>query len=203
MEMNKNAQAIYEMMQKRRSTRRFSNAPLDLDAIKWCILTAGTAPSGANSQPWFFSLVVSPELKNKIRREAENEERSFYQNASEEVLCDLKAFNTNWEKPHLEEASALIVVFAKTFDADGLKKKRCYYPKESAGIATGFLISSLHQLGIATLTHTPQPMNFLNQCLNRPLNEKPFLILAIGQSHHEYRAPEIQKKSFDQICEIL
>ncbi|MFN8943385.1 MAG: nitroreductase family protein, partial [Pseudobdellovibrionaceae bacterium] len=161
-------------------------------------------PSGANTQPWFFSVVTKPEIKKEIRIQAEVEEKRFYEEcASEQTLNDLKPFGTNWQKPHLEEASALIVIFAKNFDYMNDSKKKCYYPKESVGIATGFLLFSLHQLGFATLTHTPQPMTFLNRILDRPFNEKPFLILAIGKAHPDYNAPDLRKIEFEKTCTFM
>ncbi len=195
------AEEIFSTMKTRRSTRRFSSVEINLDLIKLCIKAANTAPSGANKQPWFFVVVTDPAVKKNIRTLAEAEEKHFYQKAaSEQTLCDLKPLGTTWEKPHLEEASALIVIFGKNFDYIDEQKTKCYYTKESVGIATGFLIFSLHQLGFATLTHTPQPMSFLNDILERPQNEKPFLILAVGQAHPEHVPPLLAKKEFEQTC---
>lgn len=198
------ADEFYQLMKVRRSVRRFSQETVDLEVLKLCVMTAGTAPSGANSQPWFFCIVTNSDVKRKIRCAAEVEEKQFYEvTATKEVLCDLKPFNTDWQKPHLEEAAALIVIFAKSYEYIQQTKRKCYYPKESVGIATGFLISALHTLGIATLTHTPQPMSFLNDLLRRPNYEKPYLILAVGKRHSEYTAPDLKRKTFDDICKII
>ena len=198
------AEKIYLQMKTRRSVRHFSNENIPVELIQWCIRTASTAPSGANSQPWFFSVVQSQKVKKLIRLAAEQEEKKFYEvTATDEVLCDLKPFGTNWQKPHLEDASALIIIFAKNYEYVGNQKKKCYYPKESVGIATGFLITALHQLGLSTLTHTPQPMSFLNDILQRPKNEKAFLILAVGKPHPNYSPPELVRKDLKDICEVI
>ncbi len=198
------AQSFYELMKTRKSCRHFSNQPVDLDVLKTCILAAGAAPSGANKQPWFFSIVTSSDLKSEIRKLAELEEFEFYsRKASVSFLNDLKPFKTSWSKPHLEEAAALIVVFFKHFELVDEKISKCYYAKESVGIATGMLITALHNVGYATLTHTPNPMGFLNRITNRPLNEKPFLILAVGHRSQISEPLKLNKKSINEICEIL
>lgn len=198
------AQSFYELMKARKSCRHFSNQTVDIDVLKTCILAAGAAPSGANKQPWFFSVVTNPDLKTEIRKSAELEEIEFYnKKASPCFLNDLKPLNTSWSKPHLEEAAALILIFFKNYEMIDDKKSNCYYAKESVGIATGMLITALHKVGYATLTHTPNPMGFLNRIANRPLNEKPFLILAVGHRRHKSESLMLNKKSFIEICEIL
>ena len=155
------ANNFYEMMSKRRTIRRFNSKDVPIEVVKECVRAGATAPSGANKQPWYFAIVKSDEMKAKIRKEAEKEEYCFYHKRNnEEWLSDLKLLKTNWQKPHLEEASVLIIIFSKTFEDEG-KTKKCYYPKESVGIATGMLITAFHRLGLSTLTHTPSPMSFL------------------------------------------
>ncbi|OUS00160.1 hypothetical protein A9Q84_02970 [Halobacteriovorax marinus] len=197
------ASQFYSMMNERRSIRSFSDKDIPLDVLKECIKVAGTAPSGANRQPWYFALVVDPILKAKIREAAEKEELDFYQRkASDDFLRDLLPFGTSWKKAHLTEACALIVIFSKSFDFIGEEKLKCYYPKECVGIATGMLITSLHRLGIGTLTHTPSPMSFLNNVLDRPSHEKAFMILAVGHKSSSYIPPKITRKPFHQICDV-
>lgn len=199
------SQRLREMMDRRRSVRRFSNFVIPDRDIENCLRIAGSAPSGANSQPWFFSVVKSPSLKKRIREAAEEEEKSFYlEKATKETLEDLKTFETFWPKPHLEEASHLIAIFYKVKnEGSAVSPQRCYYPKESTGIATGFLISALHLLGYSCLTHTPQPMKFLNSILGRPSTEIPFLVLAVGKPHAEYKPPQISRKSDKEIFQFF
>lgn len=196
---------LFEKMKTRRSCRRFSSRLIDIEQIKTCLAIAGSAPSGANAQPWFFSIVISSDIKQKIRVAAEDEERKFYQErASERFLKDLKPLQTNWEKPHLEEAAALIVIFQKSQNESTVQvPAHCYYPKESVGIATGFLITALHMAGYATLTHTPAPMSFLNQILQRPYTDRPFMILAVGHPCPSYQAPKVYRKSLDEISSVF
>lgn len=198
------AEIFYELMKARKSCRHFSDEKVDIEVLKTCILTAGSAPSGANKQPWFFSIVTKPALKQKIRVAAENEEIQFYtKKASETFLNDLKPFKTNWSKPHLTEAAVLIIIFYKNNEIVGDEKSTCYYAKESVGIATGILITALHHLGLATLTHTPNPMGFLNEITNRPSFERPFLILAVGRRNKMSENLKLNKKSFSEIGEVL
>jgi iodotyrosine deiodinase len=198
------AESFYDLMKTRKSCRHFTNEAVPIEVLKTCILTAGSAPSGANKQPWFFSIITDPELKRKIRHSAEKEEFEFYtQKASDTFLNDLKPFETDWTKPHLTEAAALIVIFSKSYELIDEKKSISYYAKESVGIATGILITALHQLGLATLTHTPNPMRFLNEITDRPANEKPFLILAVGYRDQNSKNLELNKKSFDEIGAVL
>ncbi|NBP95919.1 MAG: nitroreductase family protein [Gammaproteobacteria bacterium] len=181
-DMRSRAKALYEQLKRRRTVRDFSADPVPRDVIEACIQTAGTAPSGANQQPWHFAVVSDPEIKRKIREAAEAEEREFYEHrASDEWLQALSHLGTDADKPFLEIAPYLIVVFAlvNRTDDSGQRTKH-YYPYESTGLATGMLINALHNVGLATLTHTPNPMKFLNDVLGRPSNERAFLILVTG-----------------------
>ncbi len=197
------ANSFYRLMSERRTVRHFTSKDIPLHIIQECVKTAGTAPSGANKQPWFFAIIKSQEMKTKIRIAAEKEEYDFYHKRNNEKwLDDLKPFRTNWKKPHLEEASTLIVIFSKNFE-DTTNQNRCYYSKESVGIATGMLITALHQLGISTLTHTPNPMSFLNELLNRPKNEKPYLILATGYKNDKFDLPDIKRKNIEEISAVF
>jgi len=196
------SQSFYELMSSRRSIRKYSSEEISDEVLLECVKAAGTAPSGANRQPWFFAIVKSPELKKKIRMAAEKEEIDFYKKADDTFLDDLTPFNVNWQKPHLEEASALIVIFTKSYDMVDGEKLRCYYPKESVGIATGMLITALHQLGYGTLTHTPNPMKFLTKILEIPAGEKPFLILAVGKKAPNENLPNIKRKPTQDITKI-
>jgi iodotyrosine deiodinase len=194
---------FFKRMNARRTCRHFKSETPDLNAIVNCIRVAGTAPSGANSQPWFFALVTDPRLRADLRQAAENEEKEFYfKRASSEFLQDLAILKTNWQKPHLTEAGALIVVFSKTFNEVANEKKRCYYPRESTGIAVGMLITALHMAGFDMLTHTPSPMNFLNELLERPTTEKPFLILAVGARDRSVALPDISRKQLSGIMKF-
>ena len=178
-EMIKRSENFYEEIKKRRTVREFSDKPVPVEIINNGIKSAGTAPNGANLQPWHFVVVSDKQIKHKIRIAAEEEEKEFYsKRAPKEWLEALAPLGTNKEKPFLEDAPYLIVIFSKSFDIrpDGKKVKQ-YYSLESTGIATGILITALHHSGLVTLTHTPSPMGFLNEILKRPANEKPFLIL--------------------------
>lgn len=191
-------------LKKRRTIREFSSEPIDERIIHEAILAAGSAPNGANLQPWHFAVVKNAEIKNKIRAAAEEEERAFYGGrANDEWLDDLKKFGTDANKAFLEKAPYLIVIFAKPYglNEDGSRKQH-YYVKESVGIATGFLISALHQAGLATLTHTPSPMGFLTEILERPKHEKPFILLVVGKVAQNAQVPVITKKSLSEISSI-
>ena len=197
------SEKLLQQMKVRRTCRFFTKQNIDPEILKTYVCIAGTAPSGANSQPWFFAIVTDIELRKKIRAAAEIEEKEFYfEKATEEFLNDLSPLKTNWEKPQLTDAGALIIVFTKTFNINNIEKKRCYYPKESTGIATGMLITVLHLAGYDLLTHTPSPMNFLNEILSRPPEEKPFLILAVGKRNRTIELPNLTRKSFDEIAKI-
>ncbi len=201
-EMIKQSQDFLALIKTRRSIRTFSNQSIPLEVIENAVKAAGTAPSGANMQPWFFAIVRSSKIKRTIRIEAEKEEKEFYtKRATEEWLKTLEKFGTNEKKPFLEKAPYLIVVFEKKYDKDSRGKNiKHYYTKESVGIATGILITALHNSGVGTLTHTPSPMKFLNQILDRPENEKPFMIIVTGLPHKATTVPDVTKKNFDDIA---
>lgn len=204
-EMKRQAAEFYNKMKKRRTVRDFSDRPVPQEIIEHCLLAAGTAPNGANKQPWHFVAVSDPEVKKKIRQEAEKEEREFYnRRAPEDWLEDLQPFGTDENKPFLEKAPYLIGIFAQSYkiDENGEKEKH-YYVKESVGIATGILITALHNAGLATLTHTPSPMGFLNEILGRPSYEKPFLLLVVGYPEEEVKVPDITKKSLEEISTFI
>jgi iodotyrosine deiodinase len=201
-EMSARATAFYEEIRRRRTVRQFSERPVAREIIETCLRAAGTAPSGANLQPWQFAVVQDPAVKQEIRAAAEAEEREFYEHrAPPEWLAALEPLGTDWEKPFLETAPYLIAIFYKNYDLlpDGRKVKN-YYAIESVGIATGFLIAALHHAGLATLTHTPSPMAFLNKILNRPKNERPFLLLVAGYPAEDAQVPVIKKKSLEEIA---
>lgn len=201
-QMIESAKMQLDHLRLRRSVRDFSAEPVPRSVIETCLLAAGSAPSGANLQPWHFAVVGDPNLKRQIRVAAEAEEREFYsQRAPAEWLDALAPLGTDEQKPFLETAPYLIVIFAKAYDElpDGRRVKN-YYVSESVGIATGFLIRSLHQCGLATLTHTPSPMAFLNEILDRPKNERPMILLVVGFPAAEAKVPKISKKSLDEIA---
>ncbi|MEM0983774.1 MAG: nitroreductase family protein [Planctomycetota bacterium] len=191
------ARSFYERMSKRRTVRMFSDRPVSRETIEWVIRAAGTAPSGANKQPWRFVAVSNQEMKTKIRHAAEEEEVEFYgKRASERWLEDLKPFGTNPDKRFLTIAPWLVVVMAmKKTDEGG----QVYYLNESVGIATGMLLSAAHHAGLATLTHTPSPMGFLANVLGRPSHEKPFLLIPMGYPTEDAMVPAIGRKGLDQI----
>ncbi len=194
-----------QTLSRRRSVREFSDRTVDREVIENAISAAGSAPSGANKQPWHFAIVESREVKALIRKAAEAEEQEFYNGrAPQSWLDDLKVFETDEHKPFLETAPYLIAVFLErnSVDEEGVKHKNYYMP-ESVGIATGMLISALHFSGLATLTHTPSPMKFLNQILERPSNEKPFMLIVAGYPIDDVTVPDIERKSFDQIASIF
>ena len=198
------ARAYLELIRQRHTIRDFTDQPVQREVIETCIRAAGTAPSGANHQPWHFACVSDPAIKQQIRAAAEQEEREFYGGkAGDEWLNDLKKIGTNADKPFLETAPWLIAIFVERYgvDEDG-KRTKNYYTSESVGIATGFLINALHQAGLATLTHTPNPMKFLNQILERPASERPFVLLVVGHAAEDARIPRAAtiKKSLEQIA---
>jgi iodotyrosine deiodinase len=203
-ELSKRATSFYESMKTRRSVRHFSSRPIPKSVIETIIKTAASAPSGANKQPWTFVAIANPELKSKIREAAEKEEVENYNGRmSEDWLKDLAHLGTDWRKEFLEIAPWLIVVFKKIYDIDSNNNKRNnYYVSESVGLASGFLIAAIHQAGLVTLTHTPSPMNFLTQILNRPENERPFLLLPVGFPASDAFVPKISRKDLDQISEF-
>ena len=201
-EMIRRAGEIADELRRRRTVREFSPRPVPREVIERCIWAAGSAPSGANMQPWHFAVVSDPAMKRRIREGAEAEERDFYANrAPREWLDALAPLGTDENKPFLETAPYLIAIFAERYGTlpDGRKVKH-YYVTESVGIATGMLITALHHAGLATLTHTPSPMDFLNEVLDRPSNEKPFLLLVTGYPSPDARVPEITKKPLAEIA---
>lgn len=200
-EILKNSFDFLQQIKSRRSIRDFSTQTIPKEIIENIILTASLAPSGANKQPWTFCVISSPEIKKHIRVAAEEEEKLSYEGRmNEEWLSDLQPLATNYNKPFLEEAPYLIVVFKQTYGLDEKGKRvQHYYVNESVGIACGFLISAIHQAGLVTLTHTPSPMNFLSEILNRPPNEKPFLLLPVGYPAHEVFVPNIKKKKLKEV----
>ena len=204
-EMQARASTFYDEMRRRRTVREFSDRPVPRSVIEACLRTAGTAPSGANQQPWHFVAVSDPAVKSHIRQAAEAEEREFYERrASQEWLDALAPLGTDAHKPFLEVAPYLIAIFAQTYGmgADGGKIKH-YYVTESVGIATGLLIAALHHAGLATLTHTPSPMGFLNEILGRPANERPFLLLVVGYPAENAQVPAITKKALEEIATFV
>lgn len=204
-EMKKRSREFADYLKKRRTIREYSTDTFPVEIIKNCIETASSAPSGANMQPWHFVVVQNPDVKKRIREGAEKEEREFYGGkAPGEWLKALEQFATDENKPFLELAPYLIVIFEKKYGIEEKGEKvKHYYTKESVGIATGFLIAALHNVGLATLSHTPSPMNFLNEILNRPGNEKPYLILVTGYPKEGTKIPNISKKSLDDVCTII
>ncbi len=202
-EMLRSCRDFYECMQKRRSLRFFSGHPVPKAAIEQILMTASTAPSGAHKQPWTFCAVSSQDIKRQIRIAAEEEEyRSYHGRMSEEWLRDLVPFGTDWQKPFLETAPWLIIVFRQIYELgeDG-KKQNNYYVNESVGIACGFLLTAIHQAGLVALTHTPSPMDFLTKVLNRPANEKPFLLIPVGYPAPDATVPDLRRKPSEEVIE--
>ena len=205
-EMKLNSKNFYDLIKKRRSVRDFKNQKIDFNIIKHAILAAGSAPNGANLQPWHFVIIKNRLIKKKIRIAAEIEEKEFYERkAPKEWLEALKPLGTDKNKYFLEEAPYLIAIFEKKFSLKNKVRVKNYYVKESVGIATGILISCLHFSGLSMLTHTPSPMNFLNQILKRPNNEKPFVLLVIGKPKDDCKVPVFaeKKKTFNEITSIF
>lgn len=197
--------AFLRLMRWRRSVRHFAPDPVPRELIENAIRTAGTAPSGANQQPWTFVVVSDPAVKARIRAAAEREEELLYtQRASEEYLEAIEPIGTDWIKPHITDAPYLIVVFeqAWSFDASGEMRKH-YYVRESVGIAVGFLLAALHNAGLATLTHAPSPMGFLKEILGRPEGERPFLLIPVGYPAPDAEVPALEKKSLAEICQFV
>ena len=199
------AEEFADEMARRRTVRDFSDRPVPRELIRAALRAAGTAPSGAHQQPWRFVAIADADIKRRIREAAEAEEQEFYQHrAPEEWLEALALLGTDEHKPFLEIAPWLIAVFYERTgpEVDGRKPKR-YYPHESTGIATGLLIAALHRAGLATLTHTPSPMAFLNEILQRPKNEVPYLLLVVGHPAPDCRVPDIERKGVDEIARFL
>ncbi len=204
-EMRARVQAFYASMAQRRTVRDFADRPVPRDIIETCIQTAATAPNGANLQPWHFVAVADSAVKRQIRLAAEEEERDFYERrAPDDWLEALAPLGTDAQKPFLETAPYLIVVMAQSYGVGPQGERiKHYYVQESVGIATGMLISAVHQAGLVSLTHTPSPMKFLNEILGRPSNERPFLILVVGYPAEGASVPDIRKKPLDEIATFI
>ena len=200
-EMINRSSEFYHWMDTRRTVRDYSAEPIPKEVIENIIKAASTAPSGAHKQPWTFCVISNPDMKKKIRIAAEEEEKESYsKRMSEEWLHDLEHLGTNWEKPFLEIAPYLIVVFKKSYNLDeGGKKSNNYYVNESVGLASGFLLAAIHKAGLIALTHTPSPMGFLSKLLNRPENERPFLLIPVGHPAHDTYVPQLSRKSIEDV----
>jgi iodotyrosine deiodinase len=198
--MLERAQAFRTSLSRRRSVREFSPQPVPLEVLEEAIRAAGTAPSGAHQQPWQFVAITNPDVKRKIREAAEEEERRNYgERFPEGWLRALAPLGTDERKPHLEVAPVLIVVFAERRPPAGSPHERHYYVSESVGIATGFLIAALHDAGLATLTHTPNPMKFLSEILGRPENETAYVLMPVGYPADDAKVPDLERKPLDAI----
>ena len=200
-QMRTRATALYEELRTRRTVREFSDAPVPRSVLEDIVRTAATAPSGAHKQPWHFCVVADPAIKQRIRAAAEREEYENYHGRMPKTwLADLEKFGTDWQKPFLTTAPYLIVVFKKPYDldADGTRRKN-YYVNESVGIACGFLIAAIHRAGLVTVTHTPSPMNFLQEVLGRPENERAYLLLPVGLPAEGATVPAIRRKDLQEV----
>ncbi|NVB37911.1 nitroreductase family protein [Pseudenhygromyxa sp. WMMC2535] len=199
--MRTRAQAFFELMQRRRSVRHFASDPIPLEVVRQAIHAAAQAPSGAHKQPWRFALITNPSLKRRVREAAEAEERETYERRmSEEWRAALAPLGTDADKPYLEHAPALIVVLRVDYDLDQAgERSKNYYVQESCGIALGILIAALHDAGLATLTHTPSPMNFLTRLLDRPKNERAFMLLPVGYPAPGCEVPQLTRKPLDEL----
>jgi nitroreductase len=199
-EQMRRAENFYQLCNRRRSVREFSDKAVPKTLLELIVRTAGTAPSGANKQPWRFIVVTDPDLKRQIRVAAEAEEKKSYERRMpQEWLDDLAVLGTDWHKEFLEVAPALIVIFSIPFTTEGDRTRKNYYVNESVGIAAGFLLAAIHSAGLVALTHTPSPMDFLQKILNRPENEKAVLLVPVGYPGEGTRVPNIQRKSLDEI----
>jgi len=203
-EMFRRSSEYYKWLDERRSLRHFSDKPVDRSIIENLVKSASTAPSGAHKQPWVFCAVGDPSIKSEIRKAAEEEEHTNYHGRmTDDWLKDLEPFATDWNKPFLEIAPWLIIVFKKTYDLDteGNKTKN-YYVNESVGLAAGFLLTAIHNAGLVALTHTPSPMNFLQKILQRPENEKPFLLIPVGYPSDDATVPKLERKPLEGIAKF-
>jgi len=199
--MEQKSLEFYDSMNQRRTVRDLSSEPIDKSIIDRLIQTASTAPSGAHKQPWTFCAISSSSIKKEIRKAAEAEEKESYDHRmSDRWLNDLKPMATDWQKPFLENAPWLIVVFKQAYQLDQKGKQNNYYVNESVGIACGLLITAIHQVGLATLTHTPSPMTFLTKILNRPKNERPFLLLPVGYATENAYVPDLKRKPLKEVA---
>lgn len=204
-EVRAGARAFYDEIRRRRTVRDFSSRSVPREVIESCLLAAGTAPNGANRQPWHFVAVSDPEIKRRIREAAEEEERVFYRDrAPDDWLEALAPLGTDENKPFLERAPWLVAIFAQSWEPTGEGgRRKNYYVTESVGIATGILVTACHAAGLVTLTHTPSPMGFLNVILGRPKHERPFLLLVVGYPEEGALVPDLEKKSLDEIATFL
>ncbi|MFN7115402.1 MAG: nitroreductase family protein [Saprospiraceae bacterium] len=199
-EMLQRSKDFYDLLNKRRTVREFSDKPVPRELIENVVMAASTAPSGAHKQPWTFCIVSNPTIKSEIRKAAEEEEYTNYHGRmGEEWLEDLIPFGTDWHKPFLEIAPYLIVVFKKSYDIINGEKRKCYYVQESVGLACGMLLAAIHNAGLVALTHTPSPMNFLQTILQRPENEKPFLLIPVGYPAEAVQVPDLQRKEKEEV----
>ncbi|MEM0939416.1 MAG: nitroreductase family protein [Bacteroidota bacterium] len=200
-EATQRSEDYYRWLDTRRTIRDISKKPVSRELIENLIRSGSTAPSGAHKQPWTFCAVANPEIKKAIREAAEKEEyESYHGRMSEQWLEDLKSFGTDWNKPFLEEAPWLVIVFKRIYQLVNGEKTNNYYVNESVGIACGMLISAIHHAGLVTLTHTPSPMNFLSKILKRPENERPYLLLPIGYPKNEVFVPDIKRKKLEEVA---
>ncbi|MFT6814959.1 MAG: iodotyrosine deiodinase [Sphingobacteriales bacterium] len=192
--------SLFDSLNSRRSVRDFSTEAISQEVLEKIVMTASTAPSGAHKQPWTFCIVTNKNIKSAIRKAAEDEEKiSYGGRMSERWLKDLAPLGTDWKKPFLEEAPALVIVFKRVYEMDGDEKANNYYVNESVGVACGMLISAIHNAGLVTLTHTPSPMDFLAKILNRPKNERPYLLLPVGYPKSNATVPDIHRKSKKEV----
>ena len=202
-EMKIRSKSFYEKMNQRRTVREFSDRPVPVEVIENIVMTASTAPSGAHKQPWTFCVVTNPAIKKQIREAAEKEEYDNYHGRmNNEWLEDLSYLGTDWHKPFLETAPLLIIVFKRIYENVNGGKRQNYYVQESVGIACGFLLTALFNAGLSALTHTPSPMNFLSSILNRPENEKAFLLIPVGYPAPEAKVPDLKRKSIYEIMTV-
>ncbi|MCH8010536.1 MAG: nitroreductase family protein [Candidatus Marinimicrobia bacterium] len=203
-EMVERSSLFLAQMKTRRSVRTFSERSVPFEVIENIVMTAASAPSGANKQPWTFVIVSNPEVKRQIREAAEKEEKENYEHRfTREWLEDLNQFGTDWHKEFLEKAPYLLVLFKQVYGVDKEKQRKNYYVNESVGIASGFLLMAIHNAGLVALTHTPSPMKFLTEILNRPSNEKPFLLIPVGFPEEETKVPKLKKKFFREVAKVL
>lgn len=200
-EMLRRSQDYYQWLDRRRTVRDISDRPVPREIMEQLILAASTAPSGAHKQPWTFCLVSNVNIKRQIREAAEKEEHaSYHGRMSDQWLEDLKSIGTDWHKPFLERAPWLIVVFKRAYEQQGPEKRQNYYVNESVGLACGFLLAAIHQAGLVALTHTPSPMNFLAKILQRPENERPFLLIPVGYAEEQAYVPKLTRKKLGEIA---
>ncbi len=203
-DMARAASNFLSLMRFRRSVRQFSDQDIPIEVMKNIVSAAAAAPSGANKEPWYFSIVSNPVVKHEIRIGAENEEKAFYtQKAPASWLEDLNKFGTDWHKEFLEVAPYLIIVFKQIYDLHNGEKYKNYYVNESVGIACGILLTAIHRAGLVALTHTPSPMGFLEKICKRPPNERAFLLIPVGYPAVNAKVPELQKKQFSDYAEII